>query len=112
MNFSKMTLIGFLITFSQLSLAVDCYELGAQEELSVHINSVTRKGVLNIGEEVKFKAKKQNVGGSLVSYTFKVNDRNYSLSVLNEILSSEDTRYSGTLTDLDSLERTFLGCTL
>jgi hypothetical protein len=108
MNFSKMTLIGFLITFSQFSLAVDCFELGPQAELSVHINSTTRKGLLNIGEEIKFKAKKQNVGGSLASYIFKANDKNYSLSVLNEMISNEDNRYHGTLTDLDSLERTFL----
>ena len=112
MTYSKMALISFLVSVSQFSHAVDCFELGAQAELSVHINSTTRKGKLNIGEEIKFKAKKQNVGGSLATYSFKANGKKYSLSVLNENVSNEDNRYIGTLTDLGSLEKVFLGCNL
>jgi hypothetical protein len=112
MTLNRMVLFGLLMTVSQIALAIDCYELGAQAEMSIHINSKTNKGKLQVGEEIKFKAKKQNVGGSLATYNFKATGNSYSLSVLNEPVSSNDNRYRGVLTELNSIERTFLGCNL
>jgi len=110
-NMQLLSLISFMM-FSQLALAVDCFELGAQAESSVHINSITTKGTLHLGEEFKIKAKQEDVEGSLATYTFKADKKKYSLSILNESVADDDKRNMGILIELSSLNKIFLGCSL
>jgi hypothetical protein len=110
-NMQLLSLIS-LMMLSQLTLAVDCFEIGAQAESSVHINSITKKGTLHLGEEFKIKANQEDVEGSLATYTFKADKKKYSLSILNESVADDDKRNMGILIELSSLNKIFLGCSL
>jgi hypothetical protein len=93
------------------TFAAECFELGPQAETSVLINAKTLRGKFTAGEEkTRIRATREEVGGSLATYSFMKDGEPWSLTILNEVVDEEDSRYRGILTQTDSLERIFMGC--
>jgi hypothetical protein len=118
MKISKMLpltplFIAGLIGSSEPAKALECFELGAGAELSLMINTHTKKGSITTGEsETPIWVKRQSVGGSLFTYRFRFEGRRFSLNVLNEPVDEQDSRSRAILTDLYTAENIPMGCNL